>query len=92
VGTSDRILTSYQKLWEEPESPDFRIKCQLEITIPYAGSARGYGADAGGSTGPHAITLVADTLGIGLCHGLLSHRERRREGCNDRVARSNDSG
>ena len=59
---------------------------------PHAGRARGYGADAGGSPGPHAIALVADAHDIGLCHGLLPCRERRREGRNDQVARSSGGG
>ena len=53
---------------------------------PHGGYAHGHHPDARGSSGTHAIAVVADARDLRLCHGLVPGRERRREGRDDQVA------
>ncbi len=55
---------------------------------PHGGCAHGHRPDVRGSSGTHAIALVADARDICLCHGRVPRRERRREGRDDQMARS----
>ena len=48
----------------------------------------GHRPDVRGAAGTHAFALVADACGICLCHGLVPGSERRREGRDDQMARS----
>jgi hypothetical protein len=55
---------------------------------PHRGSAHGHNPDALGSAGTHAIALGTDPRDFRLCHGLVSGRERRREGRDDQAVRA----
>ena len=55
---------------------------------PHGGYARRHDPDTRGSSGAHAIALVADARDFRLRHGLVPGRERCREGPDDQMAHS----
>ena len=59
---------------------------------PRCGCHRRHRPDVRGPPGTHAVALVADAGGICLCHGLVPGSERRREGRDDQMARSERRG
>jgi hypothetical protein len=56
------------------------------VAAPHGGCAHGHRPDVRGSTGTHAIALMADARGFRLCDCLMPSRKRRPEGRDDQVA------
>ena len=71
--------------WATPAEQDLHVS-------PRCGCRHGHRPDVRGTPGTHAIALVADARGICLCHGLVPGSERRREGRDDQMARSERHG